>query len=390
MKILHIIPTYLPAPLSSGPIQTIHSLNKELVNMGVDVTVYTSNFDGNKVLNVPISTEVIIDGVRVFYFPLNFKPWYYSIKLHKTLKKNIKNFDLIHISSVFLSFLELGAYYARKFNIPYIVSLHGILMKKPLESKSIKKKLYISIMERKNLRNASAIHFTTKLEEDEYLQANFSFKKSIVIPNSISTKENFSNLEPNFFRKKFNIPENKKIIFFLGRLNWIKGFDILLPAFAEVLKQEKESVLVIAGPDYGYKKEIEKLSKELKIEEKVLYTGTLDGELKISAFRESNVFALTSYSENFSVVTIEAMSVGLPVIITRKIGISSIIKKYNAGIVVEKNVEELSSAILKILHDSLLAKEMGKRGKNLVEMEFNSPKIAKMMISKYNEIIEDN
>ena len=87
MKILHIIPTYIPANFASGPIQSIHSLNKELVNMGAQVTVYTSNFDGDKILDVPVLKEVIVDGVRVFYFPLTMKLWSYSRELHKALKK---------------------------------------------------------------------------------------------------------------------------------------------------------------------------------------------------------------------------------------------------------------------------------------------------------------
>lgn len=388
MKILHLIPTYLPASLASGPIQPIHSLNKELVKIGVDVTVYTSNWGGNGTLNVPLFQEVLIDGVKVFYFPLNFKPWFYSRKFFQTLRKNAKNFDLIHISFVFLSFFSLGSYYARKCHIPCIVTPHGGLMKKPLFSKWLKKKIYLFLIEKNNLAKAEAIHFTTQIEKDEYLEMRLPLKRFIIIPHGISQIETSSFSESDFFRKKFKIPQNKKIILFLGRLNWIKGFDTLLPAFAEVLKKERETILVLAGPDGGYKVEINKFIEKLDLKEKVFYTGILEGKEKIAAFRESSVFVLSSYSENFSVVAGEAMNFGLPLVITKGIGIWPLVQKYEAGIVVEKNAKELSLALVQILQNVALAQKMGENGKKLAETEFNPKKISLRMMHEYTNIIE--
>src|SRR3989344_655172 len=387
MKILHIIPTYLPADLVSGPIQVIHSLNQELVNLGVEVTVYTSNSGGNKILDVPTCKEILIDGVKVFYFPLTFKPWFYSIGLHRALKKNTKDFDLIHISGIFLSMLTLAAHYGKKFNIPYIISPHGMLMKRPLLSKWLKKKLYLSIIEKKNIANAAGVHFTTELEKEEYLEVRFPATKAIVIPHGISLKEAIPHLDGNLFRKKFNIPKNKKIVFFMGRLNWIKGFDTLLPAFADVVKGDTEAVLLLSGPDGGYQQEIDSMVDILKIKDKVIHTGPLEGEEKVAALCESSVLVLTSYSENFSVVAAEAMSLGLPVVITRGVGIWSIVKDYGAGIVVEKEINEVSSALLKILNNPELAQEMGEKGKRLVSVEFNPSQVASKMKNVYEEVI---
>jgi len=131
MKILHIIPSYLPAKLASGPIIPTQNLNKELVKRGIEMVVYTTNLDDQEILDVPLNQEVNINGVKVFYFPIIFKSWQYSYKLHRALAKNIKDFDLIHISSVFLSVSTLGAYYAKKYKKPYIISPHGSLMDEP-------------------------------------------------------------------------------------------------------------------------------------------------------------------------------------------------------------------------------------------------------------------
>ncbi len=388
MNVLHIIPTYIPASLASGPIQSIHSLNSALVKLGVTVTVYTSNRDGDTILDVPIGKEVIVDGVRVYYFPITFSPWSYSRQLERALQRNVKDFDVIHISSIFLSFLTLGAHYARKYNVPYIVTSHGMLMRIPLKSKSFKKRIYLSLIEKKNLAYAAALHFTTKSEKEEYLATGLPWKRILVVPHSIPLTASMVLPPTNFFRKKFLIPSDKKIIFFLGRLNWIKGFDTLIPAFSEVVKQEPKAALVIAGPDGGYEKEIDFLISTFDLQKKVFFTGELDSQEKTAVLRESVFLVLPSYSENFGIVAIEAMAEGIPVVLTEGVGISSSVSLFDAGLIVKKNIEQLSGAMLSILSNPARANEMGMNGKRFVESEFSPKKIALAIKTEYEEILK--
>jgi len=393
MKILHIIPSYLPAKLASGAIKPTHYLNKALVEKGIEVVVYTMNIDGNKKLDVPLGKEVNLDGVKVFYFPMTFRPWQYSYKLHQALAKSVKDFDLIHITSVFLSVSTLGAYYAKKFNKPYIISPHGSLMNEPLRNRNTKKQIYISLIERKNLTDASAIHFTVETEKEEYIKAGLSLKKTIIIPNGLDIEE-FNTItrdSATHFKEKFGIAPDKKIILFLGRLHRIKGLDTLIPAFAEIIKKEPKAVLVLAGPDdENYKREVLKFIDEVNLRTSdIVFTGMLVGEDKTAVYKESDVFVLPSYSENFGMVVVEAMYSCLPVVITKYVGIAPEIIKNNAGIVIKKSEKELTEAILKILNNPALAQKMGESGKRLVETEFSPGKIADKWIEKYKNIIKN-
>lgn len=393
MRILHIIPSYLPAKLASGAIKPTHYLNKALVEKGIEVVVYTMNIDGNKKLDVPLGKEVNLDGVKVFYFPMTFWPWQYSYKLHQALAKSVKDFDLIHITSVFLSVSTLGAYYAKKFNKPYIISPHGSLMNEPLRNRNTKKQIYISLIERKNLTDASAIHFTVETEKEEYIKAGLSLKETIIIPNGLDIEE-FNTItrdSATHFKEKFGIAPDKKIILFLGRLNWKKGLDTLIPAFSEVLKKEPKAVLVLAGPDdENYKREVLKFIDEVNLRTSdIVFTGMLVGEDKTAVYKESDVFVLPSYSENFGMVVVEAMYSCLPVVITKYVGIAPEIIKNNAGIVIKKSEKELTEAILKILNNPALAQKMGESGKRLVETEFSPGKIADKWIEKYKNIIKN-
>lgn len=385
MNVLHIVPTYYPAHRKGGPIQSIHALNKKLVRGGVNVTVYaTDNFlDSNF---IPRGESVNVDGVSVYYFPLTFRPWEYSFKLHKALIKTVQNFDVVHITSMFRSASALGSYYSRKNKIPYIISPRGSLMKRPLESKGFFKKIYITLIEKIALNNAEAIHFTTDQEREEYEKLGFTYNHSIVIPNGIDL-EGFKEAQKGHFRKKFNILGDKKILLFLGRLNWIKGLDTLIPAFAEVIKKEPKAVLVLAGgDDGGYGKNVKFLISKFQLEDKVVFTGLLTGLDKIAAFQESDLFVLPSYSENFGMAVVEAMYFGLPVVITEGVGIAPSVEKAEAGLIISKNEDELVGAILEILNNPEKAKTMGENGRKLVKEEFDIEKVAERWIDAYNEL----
>lgn len=388
MKILHIIPSYLPARHASGPIKPTHYLNKWLVKKGVDVTVYTTNMDASADLDVPLNQEVIIDGVKVYYFSVDFRLWQYSFSLQKYLARTIENFDLIHITSVFLSASALGAYYAKKFNKPYIISPHGSLMERPLQYHFWKKKIYIFLIEKRNLTSAAAVHFVVEQEKEDYLKLGLPLHRTLIIPNSIDPEEFTKKTSQYLFRKKFNIAGDRKIILFLGRLHWIKGLDTLIPAFAEVLKNEPKAMLVLAGPNEAdYKKIVLELIKKYQIEKNVIFTGPIFNQEKEAALLESNVFILPSYSEAFSVAVTEAMYFGLPVITTDYVGNSVIISGAGAGFVVKKDINSLSRAVLEILKNPSKAQKMGEQGKKIIETKFVSSVVVEEFLKTYREIL---
>lgn len=390
MKILHITPAYLPAYRYGGPIESMHAINKWLVKKGVEVTVYTTNIDGPYNLDVPLRKVVFIDGVRVVYFKVSFlRTWFYSEDLRRALAKNMPNYDAVQITSVFLAASTLGAYYAKKYKKPYVISPRGSLMREPLLQKNaFIKKLYLFLFEKRNLRGAAAIHFTAPVEAEEYVRGGFPSKPSFVIPNGIDLEKFQSDVPPGMFRNKHHISPDKKIVLFLSRLNWKKGLDTLIPAFAEVVRHEPNAILILAGgDDEGYKKIIEQWICEHHLEKHVLFVGMVQAREKIALLQDSQVFVLPSYSENFGMAVAEAMYLQLPVVITPGVGIAPLISGAHAGLVSKKNTHEVARALLQILQDPTRAREMGARGKALVQQEFALPKIAEKFIVEYIKLV---
>lgn len=388
MKVLHIVPTYLPAHRYGGPIFSVHALNKALVKAGIEVTVYTTNIDGPENLDVPLGVPVDIDGVKVFYFPATVRSWFYSYAMQQVLKMHVREYDLVHITSVFLAASTLGAYYARKFEKPYIISPRGSLMREPLRYHKFKKRAYISLLEERNLHNAAAIHFTDTLEEKEYREADFPLRHGFVIPNSLDVAPLNESVVRGIFRKRFGLGADKEVVLFLSRINWKKGFDTLIPAFARLVKERPNAVLVIAGgDDEEYKQKVEEMIAKEHIGTAVLFTGPLHGKEKLEAYHDAQCFVLPSYSENFGMAVAEAMYMRLPVIVTKGVALQTYVQKSNAGIVIEKNEQELFHAMRSILSDRKKAEEMGARGRRIIEEEFSLPKIAERFIKEYKGIL---
>lgn len=390
MKVLHIVSFYAPAYRYGGPIGSVHGLNKALAKKGVDVTVYTTNMDGKGSLALPANIPVDRDGVRVHYFEPTpgGRWWEYSRRLHLTLKETVKNFDVVHVTGVFRAASFVGARTAKKNNVPYLISPRGTLMEKPLTlHHSLGKKIYLSCFEKSNLASADAIHFTVPREEEEYVAAALPLRKSVVIPNSIDGETFPKNPADGRFRKRLHLAEKTPIVLFLGRLNWKKGFDTLIPAWKGVCEKNKEAVLVIAGgDDEGYRMKIEDMIREAGVGDSVVFTGMLEGEDRVAAFSESDMFILPSYSENFGMAPVEAAYFGLPVIVTDGVGIAPDVEEFKAGLVVPKEVAAVSRAILSLLSDKDRGRSMGTAGKHLVESRFRTEAVAERFIEVYNEL----
>jgi len=369
---------------------SVHYLNKWLVKRGIDVTVYTTDINGKKTLDVPYGTPVDIDGVKVLYFPHSWpRSWENSKELYTALERDLPKAGLLHITSVFLSASKKGVALAKKYNKPCIISPRGSLMKEPLTQKSaFKKKLYIALIEKKNLAGADMIHFTVEKEKEEYIEAGLPIKKSVIIPNSLD-REDFDRAVPSgYFRQKHGIDEQAKVILHLARISWKKGFDTLIPAFAKVVEAHPDALLVIAGgDDEGYKKEVERMIERHGIQDKVKFTGMILSEEKIGALQDADVFSLPSYSENFGMAVVEAMYFKLPVVITGDVGIAGKIKNAGAGIVIKKDVGELARALNIYIENPQKGKEDGARGTALVKDIYAMDAVADEFIKIYRELI---
>jgi len=387
MRILHVVPTYVPAFRYGGPIYATHGLCKALVKRGHDVHVFTTNVDGRKDSDVPLGKPVDLEGVKVWYFPSKWmRRLYWSPPLKRALREQVGTFDLLHLHSIFLWPTWAAARTAALKGVPYIISPRGMLIKELITRKSRRvKSAWITLIERKNIEGAAGIHFTSKKEADEALRFGFKLPRVFIIPNGVDTETKVKeDPEATVSAQVMNSLENAPFILFLSRINWKKGLDRLIPAMSYITGIR----LVIAGNDEeDYTPKLEEIAKKQGVRDRITFAGPAYGTAKAALLKHATALILPSYSENFGNVVLEAMAAGCPVIVTPEVGVADIVKEHGAGMVVEGNPEALGKRVSDLLSKPELLKEMGLQGKKAVREHFTWEAATKQMEECYCTVL---
>lgn len=379
MKILFVIEFF--SPKFGGSVTVPYELSKELVKRNHDVTIITTDFgfDSN------YSDTIQAEGVHVipFHSLANLGLFLYSPSMKIWLEKNLKEFDIIHMQNYRSYQNAIVKNYAQKFNIPYIIQAHGSVL--PSFKKQLLKHCFDIVWGKKILSNAKKVIASTEGEVNEYKFMGIPRDKIIIIPNGIDLTQYTSLPSKGTFKSKYGIAKEEKIVLFLGRIHKIKGIDLLLEAFSNINKEMSNVTLVIVGPDGGFAKDLQKKVEQLNIGNKVLLTGLVSIQDKLSAYIDADVYVLPSVYECFSITVVEAWACGTPVILTETCAISNIAQQ--AGIVVKRNPIDLAAAIKRLIFDDALREKICVNGKLLVNNEFNIETVVTNIEGCYRQVI---
>lgn len=381
MRILHVVPTYLPAVRYGGPIYSVHALCRSLAGRGHDVHVYTTNVDGPGVSNVSLAEPVVVDGVTVRYFPCGLgRRLYRSPEMSRAFAANVGKFDALHLHSVFLWPTLAAARVARQANVPYVLAPRGMLVGDLIERKSrLLKTTWIRMFERANVGGAAAIHVTSELELAELTKLGLPVRRVVIVANGIELP---SAVRPN----QHPATGQRPYVLSLGRINWKKGLDRLIAAMAYIPNAD----LLIAGNDEeDYQPRLETMVRDLNLSEQVRFLGPVHNEEKWDLMRSAALFALPSYSENFGIAALEAMACGCPVVVTPEVGLSRVIGAAGAGLVVDGESKQLGAAIAALLADPARRRLMGEAGERLAAQDFSWVRIAEQMEWVYQTCIDE-
>lgn len=166
-------------------------------------------------------------------------------------------------------------------------------------------------------------------------------------------------------RKKYNIPDTK-IILSVGRIDKEKNIDVALKALT-LLPKEMQFHMVVVGKG-RLLEPLKQLAKELGLKDKVLFTGFVPDEELPNYYHLSDLFITASTAELQSLVGMEAMACGLPVIGANAVALPELIKDNENGyLFTPGNVKELSEKIARILTEDSLRAKMAKKSKELIK-----------------------
>lgn len=382
MRILHVVPSYLPAVRYGGPIYSVHGLASAQAALGHEVSVFTTNADGPGVSPVSIGTPVDLDGVAVTYFQVGApRRLFHAPAMQRALAEQIAGFDMVHLHSVFLWPTLVAARAARQAKVPYMLSPRGMLVGELIRAKSgLVKRAWLALFERRTIREAAAIHFTSAREAEDFAALGLKARQIVEIPNGVDPPAVPGDAADDIADAIAAGP----YALFLGRLNWKKN----LPALIAAMRGVPDLRLVIAGNDEeGHADTLRAAIAEQGLADRVtLIVRSVEGADKEALFAGATLFVLPSLNENFGNTVLEAMARGLPVVVSEAAGVSEVVREAGSGLVCAPDAAALGKAIATLAADPGQAKAMGQAGKAAAIAKFSWAAVAGRFTEAYRAI----
>lgn len=357
--------------------------------------LYISNLSGNMWAgpNNSVPAQIVAQSKvdNVFWYNINYnskKEWEESRVFHNLKEypnKRITDLpypfskpDLVIFEGIYTYPFSPLAFEAQKLNIPYILIPRSELTQKAQKHKPLKKLIGNIIYFKRFIRRASAIQFLTK---EEYKDSSRKWNnRHVIIPNGIYKKD--------IYNRDFNQNQLKGI--YIGRIEiYQKGLDMLIEA-CDRIKDEMYSnncTIDLYGPDRdGAKKTLMELITKAKLEDLITINDGVFGEKKTELQKHANFFIMTSRFEGHPMGLIEALSYGLPCLVTEGTNMADEITISNSGWASDTNVESIAGALINLMKDK---KELKNKSENAITLasKYDWDEIAKTSHEKYAELI---
>lgn len=401
MHILFAVHGYKPAYRLGGPIITLAETAERLTKRGHKVSVFTTTCNLDQDLDVPVDQPQDVDGVQVWYFrreqPLKrllpFVPYLskstgylYSHKISRTLDQILPEVDVVHAQMPFVHPTHAACWAALRHDKPLFYNQHGVFDPARLRFRSLKKRVFLNLVEKPILRKATTLISLTEFETQSYRMLGVS-TPSEVVPNGIETSRYWQEL-PREWDQKLGIASKDLMILFMGRLHPIKGADRLLKAFLKIEKNFPNAVLVMAGPDeFGLEETFKKQVSQNHLDAKVIFPGMVSGDLKKALLARADLFCLPSDAEGFSMAILEAMASRTAVLISPGCHFQKV-QTSGAGVVCSLEPESIASSLQDLLNDRQHLGVMGREGLKLVRREYNWEDIVDKLVGIYEQALD--
>lgn len=328
----------------------------------LDIIVYTDKKEDLK--------EFFISD-KVIGYPTNSccKPWFIfdAVKIFKQINNKHK-IDLVQCQDPFLPGL-VGWWLKRKFGVKLQINFHGDFWDNLSWLKERKINRIFLWISKFTVPRADAIRVMSEGQKDKLIRAGINEKKIRVI----STPVDIDKFKVESENSKAE--NDKKIILHIGRDDEVKDYNTLVNAFRLVKEKIPDTKFVQAGAD----NELYQAMDNINFKD-ILLKGRLNHDSLMDLYNQSFVFVLSSTSESFGKVLVEANACGKPVVSTATTGAKEIIEDGKNGFLVGVgDYQALAEKIIYLLEHPIEAKAMGERGRQMVKERFgdNTSKIVK-------------
>lgn len=377
MKILHIVPSYKPAYIYGGPIESVSKLCEGLAAAGHTVHVFTTTANGDTELDVQVGVPLQVDGVQVTYFKRITKdPTHISTTLWKQLYAEAGTYDIVNIQSWWNILVIVAARICQLKKVPVIVSPRGMLSKYIFESGQSRIKKGIHHLVGRKILSKSWFHATAQSEYAECREIIPGWK-GFIQPNILSLPD--IPLSP---------ADNKIFtLVFMSRIHPKKGIEILLHALSKITFPVR---LEIAGSgEEDYIASLKNLAVDLGIEENIVWLGWQGREDKFRTLMKADLFVLVSRNENFANVVVESLHMGTPVLLSRDVALSAFVAAQELGWICSLQADDVAEMITTAARDLNKRLQISAHSRAVIAANFSPEKLVKSYLGEYQRIIEE-
>jgi glycosyltransferase involved in cell wall biosynthesis len=361
-----------------GTAERTFQMSRFLARRGVACTVLTLNagLDAGRIAALAPATVVALDPLWArFFVPRG--GW-------AAIRQLVEDADMIHLIGhwgVLNAMVYLAARAAGK---PYVVCPAGAL---PLFGRSAwLKRIYNLLVGKAMIRNAAGWIAVTPGEFPHFERYGVPASAVVVIPNGVS-EEDFPLSDRAAFLRSQGLAD-APFILFMGRLNPIKGPDLLLEAFARICDRLPAHQLVFAGPDGGMLQALRARAGQAGLAGRVHFLGHVDGAAKAGAYRFAQLLVVPSRQEAMSIVALEAGICGTPVLLTDQCGFDEV-AAVDPRLIVTATRDGLVAGLLALLEDADALQETGYRIQAFVRARYAWPIVVTRYLDLYRRIPGD-
>ncbi len=386
MRILQLVYSCVPGNYRGGIPKIVFEISRHQAQLGHEVHICATNYNSSVPVDVPLDRVEHHEGVCLHYFNATSARRMRAASLQQYLMSNAASFDVLHSHNIFLPLNRYAAEAKRRTGVCLFNHTHGALDPVVVNQgyfKSLKKRVYIGCVERANLNASDAVIANTEHEEAQIRSHGVTAPIEIV-PNGVLPPA----IEPDSverFRAQLNIPPDALVIAFIGRIVPKKGLHLLLRAFAQVAKSKADAVLVIAGDREqfpGYVNQLDQIVSEAGMQERVHWTGFLDESRKAGLLACAHVFFHVSESEGMAMSILEAMSAGVPTLVSTQCYMSSA-AKHHALIELAATADDIEKALLHVFENESYRREIGRNAARFIKQHHRWDAVAETLLRLY-------
>jgi len=376
LKILNINPLLNSVTYGGTAERTLQMSKYLALEKGVNVSILTLDLD----LNSKIYNS--LEGVNIKKIKCINKRFFIPLIFDSTIASSIKDADIVHLMGHWTIINLVSYFWIKKYKKPFVVCPAGSL---PIFGRSkVIKRLYNLFGGKSYIQNANNNIAISQDEFSHFKEYGVNEKKIILLPNGVEP-DLYKYKNDKHVREKFELGENPFLLF-VGRLNVIKGPDLLLEAFYQITQDYSNYLLIYAGNDGGLRPKLNALVKKYNLEKKVKFVGFVQDELKSGLYNAADLLVIPSRLEAMSIVVLESAIAGTPVLMTNTCGLSEMTGE-NGAYAVSPDASSLEEGLRIMLANPNELDLRGSKMKSYVENSFSWSTIVKKYVKMYEDVI---